>query len=214
MIPANLYPDVYPHLNVADVDIVTGAAGPGRRLVVWLQGCLKRCPGCANGPFLAERRGEPVAWPTLLARLDGLDGVTLSGGEPVLQAAALAPFAAAVRLRGQTVVCYSGYTLAELRAEPGAIARLLAQVDLLIDGEYQGDLPRAGAYRPSANQHVHLLIDRIPAGACTGNPDTVIRIRRGRVSQTGTLPAAVRAAVFDRLAAAGIRVRRGERTDA
>ena len=214
MIPANLYPDLYPLLNVADVDIVRGAAGPGERLAVWLQGCLKRCPECANGAFLAARRAEPVAWETLLPRLDGLDGVTFSGGEPVLQAAALTPFAAAVRQRGQTVVCYTGYALDDLRAEAGAIGRLLAEVDLLIDGEYRRDLPRAGAYRPSANQRVHPLTGRIPAEACHGNVDTLIRIGRAGVAQTGTLPAAVGGLLYDRLAEVGLRRCGGRRPDA
>ena len=207
MIPTNLYPDLFPNLNVADLDVVGGAAGPGQRLVVWLQGCLKRCPGCANRPFLPERRARAVAWPRLLLELKGLDGVTFSGGEPMLQAAALDPFAAAVRRRGQTVVCYTGYTLTELRAEAGAIARLLDNVDLLIDGEYERDRPRGGLYRPSANQRVHRLSGRIRLEAHAGIAETVIRIQGGRVTRTGTLPAAAGAALGDRLAAMGIRLR-------
>src|SRR5436309_3449074 len=60
------YSDIFPDANVADWDIIDGAVGPGRRLCIWLQGCLWRCPGCRNGDFLPLRRRHLLSTADLL----------------------------------------------------------------------------------------------------------------------------------------------------
>lgn len=211
-IPVNLYADVFPRLNVAEIDVVEGAAGPGHRLVIWLQGCLKRCPGCANAVFLPERPGQLLTVADLLERLaacEPCDGVTLSGGEPVLQAAALLPFLQAVRQRGSTVMCYSGYSIEELTApsQHAILKEFLSYVDLLVDGEYKSELPRAGVYRPTANQRLHFLSGRIRPDACDAAVETVFDIRSQQVSITGTLPSDLRRQLFAKLRHAGIHLK-------
>lgn len=67
--------------------------GPGIRLVLFLQGCPIRCPYCHNPEGWAMEGGEPITAEetlTLLRRYEGYyadGGLTLSGGEPLLQAA-------------------------------------------------------------------------------------------------------------------------------
>ena len=208
-IPVNIYEEVFPRVNVAEIDVVEGAAGPGRRLVVWLQGCLKRCPGCANAAFLPERPAHVVEVTYLLDSLDACgvcDGVTLSGGEPVLQAAALLPFLQAVHERGLTVMCYSGYQLEELSApdQDPVLKQFLSYLDLLVDGEYQPELPRRGAYLPTANQRLHFLSGRIPPESSNAPVETVFDIRKGQAFITGTLPSDLRRILFSKLRDAGI----------
>jgi anaerobic ribonucleoside-triphosphate reductase activating protein len=200
-----LYPDFGPDLNVAEIGVVTGAAGPGRRLVVWLQGCAKRCPGCANGPYLPIRaaRRVPVAEVTaMLAATPECAGITLSGGEPLLQAAPLVPLLEAVRHRGLTTACYTGYAREEL-AGPVA-ARFLALVDLLIDGEYRRELGRGGVYRPSSNQRLHFLSGRIRPTDCEAVAVTVMELAGEQAAVTGTLPVTLRRLLRDRLRERGI----------
>jgi anaerobic ribonucleoside-triphosphate reductase activating protein len=209
-IPTNFYPNVFPALNVAEIDVVEGAAGPGWRLVVWLQGCLKRCPECANQLFLQEI-GNRILFPKqLLDLLDTtgeLNGITLSGGEPVLQAAALVPMIEKVHERRLTVVCYSGYKLEELIdccADP-AMAKFLNGIDLLIDGEYIKDLPRTEVYCSSTNQRIHFLSSRISRNSCEQSAETVFDVGSGRVVATGTLPTAIRNSIFEKMSSLGIR---------
>lgn len=200
-----LYPDFGPDLNVAEIGVVMGAAGPGRRLVVWLQGCGKRCPGCANGPYLAIRAARRVTVAevaALLAATADCAGITLSGGEPLLQAAPLVPLLEEVRHRGLTTVCYTGYAREEL-VGPVA-ARFLALVDLLIDGEYRRELGRGGVYRPSSNQRLHFLSGRIQPTDCAAVPETVMELAGERAAITGTLPVALRRLLRDRLQERGI----------
>jgi anaerobic ribonucleoside-triphosphate reductase activating protein len=91
----------------------------------------------------------------------GVEGVTLLGGEPFDQAAALAEVAAAYRAAGLTVMTFSGYTLdalSEWALERSDIAALLAATDLLVDGPYLRDRP--DARRPwlgSTNQGIRAL---------------------------------------------------------
>ena len=66
--------------------------GPGTRFVVWTQGCPRSCPGCMtaasqqmNGGFFADTK--QLAEEILQS---GRHGLTISGGEPFLQAKALA----------------------------------------------------------------------------------------------------------------------------
>jgi anaerobic ribonucleoside-triphosphate reductase activating protein len=203
------YPELGGDLNVADIDVIEGAAGPGRRLAVWLQGCLKRCPGCANGPYLPTRqmarRMTPADIMALIDGVPGCTGLTLSGGEPLLQAAPLIPLLQQVRASDFTVVCYTGYVLEELIDD--TTRRFLALVDLLIDGEYRHDLPRGGVYRPSMNQRLHFLSGRIRPCDCGDALETIVRLSSDTAVVTGTLPAAVRRRLAARLRDQGIRLR-------
>lgn len=66
--------------------------GPGIRYVVFMQGCPYRCPWCHNPDTQDTAGGESYTAEELVARIrryktyfTGGGGVTLSGGEPLLQ---------------------------------------------------------------------------------------------------------------------------------
>ncbi len=208
-IVTNYYPEICPDLNIADIDTVVDAAGPGRRLVIWLQGCLKRCLGCANGLFWANIIKRIMNINELIDLLNsniGLDGITLSGGEPVIQAAALIPFLGEVHRRNLSTVCYSGYSLNELSNPDNdqCLGEFLKRIDLLIDGEYIRDKPRQGLYRPSSNQGLHFLSDRISIDSTKNIPETVFSIKSKSATSTGTLPQSILREISDRLRAEGV----------
>lgn len=138
--------------------------GPGRRLVAWLQGCTRRCPGCMS-PELFHRREESAQTvetfaDSLCSFSDG-DGVTISGGEPFEQVDALAAVLTAVRRRSDPeVMIYTGFQLEELRARGGACAAVLAQTDILVDGPFLAEAANTLLWRGSDNQRLHLLSER------------------------------------------------------
>lgn len=133
--------------------------GPGYRLAVFAQGCPHGCPECHN-PQTHDPRGgalrdtgEVIA---MLGRNPLVRGVTLTGGEPMMQPEPMAQIARAARERGMSVWCYTGFTLEALQAEGRADRlRLLEQVDVLVDGPY---LARERSlellYRGSRNQRL------------------------------------------------------------
>lgn len=137
--------------------------GPGVRAVIWLQGCNRRCPGCFNKdaqPREPRRLCTPEEIWEWLSSQSGIEGVTISGGEPLLQIKPLGTLLGIVRSRSDlSVVVYSGYTLEEARLLPGGPA-MLAFVDVLIDGPYDQTQPAEDGLRGSQNQRIHLLTDR------------------------------------------------------
>ncbi len=135
--------------------------GPGLRMVVFAQGCPHHCAGCHNPATHAFRGGSDYTVATLLDMLDEnpiLSGITLSGGEPLAQAAGLAPLAREVKARGKNVWCYTGYTFEEALAASKtdvAVHSLLRYIDVMVDGRF--DLAQKSVslqYRGSANQRV------------------------------------------------------------
>jgi anaerobic ribonucleoside-triphosphate reductase activating protein len=144
--------------------------GPGLRLAVFCQGCRRHCPGCHNPATWDESGGYQAETDDVLAAVGRnplLDGITLTGGEPFLQAAAAAPLAAAVRARGLTVVTYTGYLWEEITGGPPDWLELARQTDLLVDGSFiMGERNIDLLFRGSANQR---LIDA-PASLVAGAP--------------------------------------------
>lgn len=138
--------------------------GPGVRFVLWVQGCPIRCPGCFNRefwPFTPRHVVDIRDMAKQILSVPGIEGVTYTGGEPMAQAPALALLSETLREHGLTVVCYSGYTLEELRTKNDPwVNRLLANTDILIDGPFVESEAAALPWRGSRNQRVHFLTDR------------------------------------------------------
>lgn len=152
-------------LNVAAVRRRSRVNGPGLRNVVWVQGCSIRCPGCFNPatlPHEARTLFDPERLAEQLAGEDGIEGVTLLGGEPFEQAGACARFARRARALGASVVTYSGYTAASLRAARlPEVRELLEATDLLIAGPFvQGRAHDGRGWHGSTNQEFVFLTNR------------------------------------------------------
>jgi len=138
--------------------------GPGCRAVVWVQGCLRECPGCFNPASWEFAINQLVAVEDLAAKIlshPQNQGVTFSGGEPFWQAPALAQLARLVKAQGLNVMSFTGFTLEQLRspqAPPGAQA-LLDELDILVDGPYlQAQAVNApDSLVSSRNQRVHIF---------------------------------------------------------
>jgi anaerobic ribonucleoside-triphosphate reductase activating protein len=148
-------------LRIAGVDEESVVDGPGVRMTVFTQGCTHHCPGCHNPHTHDPAGGEWADTEELLARFRAkplLSGLTLSGGEPLLQAQAAAALACGVKALEKNVLLYSGYTLEELRElsrEDEDVARLLAHTDILIDGPYiEAERDIGLAFRGSRNQRI------------------------------------------------------------
>ncbi|MFE4368936.1 4Fe-4S single cluster domain-containing protein [Streptomyces sp. NPDC056835] len=167
-------------LNVAATRIGTHALGPGRRSVVWVQGCPFHCAGCLAPEWIPNRparRVDPAELAGELLADPGVTGLTLSGGEPMAQAAGLAALVRAARARRDlSVICFTGYRLERLRARPpsAGVTELVGLLDVLIDGQYVARLDDGKGLRGSGNQRVHHLTPRL-AGCgydFTGRPRT------------------------------------------
>jgi anaerobic ribonucleoside-triphosphate reductase activating protein len=171
------------------IDPRSRANGPGVRFVVWFQGCTLGCPGCFN-PGTHAAGGTDLAIEDLAARLAAaqVEGLSLSGGEPLQQPAAALALLEAARSLGLSTLVFSGYTLDEIRALPDG-ADVLARLDVLIDGRYVAGERLAKGLRGSANQRIHLLTDRYSLEAIEATPVAEIVIgATGELVLTGVDP--------------------------
>jgi anaerobic ribonucleoside-triphosphate reductase activating protein len=188
------------------------ANGPGGRAVLWLQGCPLGCPGCCNPETHAYNQGRWIGLNEVMNHLVSpgrrIEGVTISGGEPLAQLAALTELLR--RLRSQTnlsVILFTGYTWQEVqgilarrrRGTPGAKslgraeadhpASLLRYVDVLIAGRYDRRRRIARGLRGSANKTVHFLTRRYTPQDIESVPTAEIIINTdGRIVQSGIVP--------------------------
>ena len=135
--------------------------GPGRRIGIWFQGCSIRCEGCISRDTWRFREGDVMpddVMQRLVPWLDDCDGVTISGGEPFDQAAALFELLKAIKAHKSTtnVLVYSGYGLERLDAYQELRTGL---IDALITDPYVRDADQTKNLRGSDNQRLHCLTD-------------------------------------------------------
>ncbi|AMJ39938.1 anaerobic ribonucleoside-triphosphate reductase activating protein [Anaerotignum propionicum] len=115
--------------------------GPGIRLTVFTQGCPHCCPGCHNLETHDYQGGYVGDTDLILSALTEnplLDGVTLSGGEPLDQPLACNHISQGAKKLGLNVWAYTGYLWEDIleKGNPQILA-LLEQIDVLVDGPYQ-----------------------------------------------------------------------------
>ena len=134
--------------------------GPGKRIGIWLVGCNRHCPGCSN-PELWSRDGWPIIDVETAANLVSsifseniVDGITISGGEPMEQAAELYQLTKLLAQRTNDILLYSGYTYEEICCDPIKEA-VLDNVAVLIDGRYIKEENEQLILRGSKNQHIY-----------------------------------------------------------
>lgn len=155
-------------LNVAAIVDATAAEGPGTRTAIWVQGCLKRCPSCCNPDFLKLEPANVIAVEQLKKQIQsnkehfGIEGITLLGGEPVLQAPGLSELAEFAQCIGLSVMLFTGYKLEELKEQQfNGIDKLLQYVDIVVDGEFElDDIEQNRNWVGSENQQFHYLSQR------------------------------------------------------
>lgn len=116
--------------------------GPGVRFVAFLQGCPLRCGCCHNPDTWATDEGTPTTPEELVEKAlryraywGAAGGITLSGGEPLLQAAFVEEVFALCKEHGiHTCLDTSGYTLTD------RVKVVLAVTDrVLLDYKYVTD---------------------------------------------------------------------------
>ncbi|MFE9068538.1 4Fe-4S single cluster domain-containing protein [Streptomyces violaceusniger] len=184
------------HLSVARTLDHCTALGPGSRAVIWVQGCPLRCQGCVAAetlPFAGGTSRSVAELADWLCELDGIEGVTFSGGEPFSQAGALAALLDAVRARRPDfgAMAYSGFRHEALRRGAPDRLALLERLDLLIDGPYLAARHGSLRWRGSDNQRLIPLTDRY--ARALDEPDTTAGIELsvdadGSVSWAGVPP--------------------------
>lgn len=144
------------YLNIVDCDVLDGN---GVRVALFVSGCSHRCVGCHNpeswdafsGKEFTDETFEKLV--TLLDR-DYVDGITLSGGDPLMLSnrKEITNLCKKLkqRLPNKTIWVYTGYYFEELQT-----LEVINYIDVLVDGPFKLDLRDVSlAFRGSSNQRV------------------------------------------------------------
>lgn len=146
----------------SDITFDSIVDGPGLRAVVWSQGCKHNCIGCHNPQTHSLNGGIVVDTKDIIDKIKSKklqSGVTLSGGEPFLQADAMAEIAIAVKEIGLNVWSFTGFVFEDLIDKKNvnyfSNIRLLNNIDILVDGKFDENKKDISLkFRGSSNQRI------------------------------------------------------------
>ena len=142
----------------------TRVLGPFIRSALWVHGCNRSCKGCIAQDMNTQvpKNYEIEELAKVFLGIESAEGITISGGEPFLQAGGLCELVSKIRAhRDYGVIVYTGNTYEELlECDDSNVREFLSQIDILIDGSYIQELDDGVPYRGSSNQRIMLLSDR------------------------------------------------------
>jgi len=132
--------------------------GPGIRSVLWFQGCTLACKGCWNTQYWSANGGEETSVSQILKELDaleGIEGITLLGGEPLQQAEATLALIDGCKERGLSIFLYTGYDPSEFDE---TMQSCFDASDIAVTGRFvQEQRDTTLRWRGSRNQQVHFI---------------------------------------------------------
>lgn len=145
----------------ADLQSDSIVDGPGLRAVLWTQGCKHHCPFCQNPQTWDFEGGGLVPIDLVkeaIDELEGQDGFTFSGGDPMFQPEACVEIAKYVKKKGLNIWVYTGFTYEELMdmsKEKSIYKEFLNNIDVLVDGRFrQEEKDLSLLFRGSRNQRL------------------------------------------------------------
>lgn len=140
-------------MGIAHNSVVDGV---GIRDVIFTAGCPHHCHGCHNPETWNINNGRDYIIGDIIKELNTHCDLTLSGGDPFVQAKQLAELVLEYKKvkPSLNVWAYSGYTFEEIIIDPIKL-ELLKQCDILVDGKFEIDKKIRGLkFRGSSNQRI------------------------------------------------------------
>ena len=128
--------------------------GPGKRLLLFTQGCSLHCKGCVNKHLWQFGVGANITVEEVLGLCQDVEGITLHGGEPLDQSEGVLAIVKALKSVGKTVILFTGYQYKEL--SKSSQKRAWALSDLVVSGRYIEEKRNIYLqFRGSTNQRVY-----------------------------------------------------------
>jgi len=143
----------------------TKVEGPGNRTCIFVQGCLKECKGC-NSPQTWDINGgteyEIEKLASKILENKTIEGVTFSGGEPLLQSKALYKLGLILKEKDLSIVTFTGFSTDVMEDINDANwNNLLSITDILISEPYiEEEKCTDMIWIGSRNQEYHFLSER------------------------------------------------------
>ena len=162
--------------------------GPGKRFVLWTQGCSKGCLECFNPETWSTniyKELSPIELFHIIQNFE-VDGITISGGDPLEQEDELLELLmllSTMRLR-KGVILFSGFTRAEISRDP-IREKCLSYIDVLVDGRYEKNLKVDFSLRGSSNQEFYFFSNKISSDELSFDQEIEISYLDGDIMMTG-----------------------------
>ena len=176
-------------MRIHQILMRTRANGPGIRLGLWLQGCSRKCLGCSNPETHDKTEGYDLSlneiYTMILDSENCIDGVSISGGEPLEQIEELMELLKFIRFKTSlTTILWTGYSLKEIHriTDFNKISKL---VDLMIIGPYIQKLHEPKGLKGSSNQEYLFITSKYTEEDLLNIPDTEIIFEEGEIKITG-----------------------------
>lgn len=147
-------------ISVAKIISRSSIYGPGRRVVIWVQGCSLGCQGCWNEDLWPFKGGESVSINSIIQPIDTaeIEGITILGGEPLQQPKSTLELIRQARSVGLSTMLYTGFEPHELK---GPALRALILSDIAVVGRYRESARDIGLrWRGSSNQRILMMSER------------------------------------------------------
>ena len=162
--------------------------GPGNRFVLWTQGCSKGCSECFNPETWSNNIFKELSPRQIfeLVKNFEVDGVTISGGDPLEQEDELLELLmllSTIRL-SKGVILFSGFTRAEISSN-FIRESCLRYIDVLIDGRYEKNLKVDFSLKGSSNQEFYFFSNKISSDELCFDQEIEISSLEGDIMMTG-----------------------------
>ena len=149
-------------ISILDIEPESIVDGIGIRKVIFSAGCNHQCYNCHNPQTWDINNGYIVPIQEIYEKLNitkntkYYNGVTFSGGEPMLQAKAFNQLAKMIKNNSTwDIWVYTGYQYEDIIKYQDNRFELLQNIDVLVDGRYIHELRDTDLiFRGSSNQRI------------------------------------------------------------
>lgn len=133
--------------------------GPGIRFTIFFQGCTHNCYKCHNPETHDINKGYEMSINDIISKIENtpyIDGVTLSGGDPLMQIDDCIELCKEIKKRYLEIIVYTGYTYEQLiKSNNPKYLELFNYIDYLVDGPFiYSLLDLSLKYKGSSNQRI------------------------------------------------------------
>ena len=162
--------------------------GPGNRFVLWTQGCSKGCSECFNPETWSTNIFKEYSPKQILELIKDfeVDGVTISGGDPLEQEDELLELLFLLKeiKLPKGIILFTGFSRNEIRENP-IRESCLRYIDVLIDGRYEKNLKVDFSLRGSSNQEFYFFSNKISSTELVFDQEIEISSLEGDIMMTG-----------------------------
>ncbi len=162
--------------------------GPGLRFVLWTQGCSKGCKNCFNPEtwsYEVYKEFSPKQIFDLIKSYE-IDGVTISGGDPLEQEIELLELLFLLKeiKLPKGIILFSGFSRNEIRENP-IREKCLRYIDVLIDGRYIDEFKTESSLRGSSNQEFYFFSNKISREELFFDQEIELSLESDKIVMTG-----------------------------